>query len=102
MGESRADTAAIEVHYMALLTAGEDHAPAKGVSALMADQPRLQQHIEGIAQVGQMTPQISARSIADAQFLNQFEIMQTSLLQILNRLGMTVEFELVKGGSFLE
>jgi hypothetical protein len=39
MRESRSDTAAVEVDWAALLTAGEDHAPAERVMTLVVDQP---------------------------------------------------------------
>src|SRR5713226_7156126 len=46
-----------------------------------------------------MTPQIAAGSIAEAQFLNQVRILQTSILQILNRFGIAVELHLEKGSG---
>ena len=52
MGESRAHAAAIEIHHAPLLAAGEDDAPAKGVPALLVDQTRPAQQIEGIATIG--------------------------------------------------
>jgi hypothetical protein len=76
--------------------------PAERIPALVVDQPRLPQQIERIAQASQMSPQIAARSIAEAQFLYQVRILQTSILQILDRFGMAVELHLVKGGGSRE
>src|SRR5712691_6974665 len=49
-----------------------------------------------------MTSQIAAGGIAEAQFLDQVRIPQTSILQILDRFGMSVELHLVKVGGFRE
>ena len=38
MWKRRADTAAVEVDDLAVLTAGEDDAPAEGVAAMIVDQ----------------------------------------------------------------
>ena len=54
-----------------MLTAGENHPAAEGIAALTVDQADVEQQIEGIAQSGQMTPQVSAGSITDAEFLDQ-------------------------------
>src|SRR2546421_11610627 len=65
----------------------------------LVDQPGAQQQIQGVAEICQMAPQIAAGSITEAQFLNQVRILQTSILQILDRFGITVELRLVKGGG---
>ena len=41
--ESGSDTAAIQVDDLAVLTTGKDHTPAKGVAALVVDQPYVEQ-----------------------------------------------------------
>jgi len=89
--EGGADTATRDTHYAALLVKRKDDSPAEGIPALVVDQACPQHQVKGIAAIGQMTPQIAAGSIAQAQFLNQVRISQTSTLQILNRLGITVE-----------
>jgi hypothetical protein len=78
---------------------GKDDTSAKGIPALMVDQPGAQQQIRGVAEIGQMTPQIAARSITEAKFLHQVRILQTSILQIHDRLRTAVELRLEKGGS---
>jgi hypothetical protein len=102
MRESRTDTAAIEVDRAPLLAAWKNHAPAKSIPTLVADQPRPPQHIKGIAPVHQMTPQIAAQSVAHAQFLQQGRIPEASLVQILHRFGMAVERPLVKGRGLVQ
>ena len=49
-----------------------------------------------------MTPQVSAGSITDAEFLDQGGIVQSALLQIARRFRMAVELELIKGGRLLQ
>lgn len=49
--KSRADTAAIEIDHMTLLAARKDDTPAKGILALMIDESRAQQQIEGVAEI---------------------------------------------------
>src|ERR1051325_2969959 len=61
--ESRSDTAAVEIDRAALLTAGEDGASTEGVTTLAVDQPCPQQQIEAIAQIGQVTAQVTARRV---------------------------------------
>ena len=68
----------------------------------MVDQARPPKQSKGIAQVGQVPPQITTGSIADAQFFDQVRILQPSLLQILNGFWMAVELQSVKSRSFLK
>ena len=102
MGEGGADTAAIEIDHAALLVAREDDAPAKGVSALRVNQPRAQQQIQRITEIGQMTPQVATGSIAEAQFGDQVRILEASLLQILGRFGVALQLHLVKNSGSVE
>ena len=102
MGERAADTAAIKIHHATLLPTGEDDAPTESVPTLVVDQPCPQQQIEAIAQTGQMTAQIAARSVAHAQFFHEVRIMQASLPQILSGFWVAVELRLVKGGGLLQ
>ena len=57
---------------------------------------------EGIAQVGQVMPQIAAWGVAGSQFLNQIRILEAPLPQILSGFRMVVELQLVKGGGLRE
>ena len=66
MGEGGADTAAIEVDDVALLTARKDHATAKSVAALGVDQSGVEQPIKPIAVGHEVMPQIATGRIADA------------------------------------
>ena len=70
--------------------------PTEGVTALAVDQPYLQQPIEGIAKGGEMAPQVSAGSIAEAQRFDEGGIAQSTLFQISNRLGVAVELKLIE------
>ncbi|HEY6369849.1 MAG TPA: hypothetical protein VIX37_04675 [Candidatus Sulfotelmatobacter sp.] len=96
MREGCADAAAVEVDGLVLLAAGKDHTPTEGVTALAVDQPYLQQPIEGIAKGGEMAPQVSAGSIAEAQRFDEGGIAQSALFQISNRLGVAVELKLIE------
>ena len=102
MGERRADAAAIEVDDLALLVAGEDDAPTEGIAAMAIDQAGLQQHIEIAAAEKKMAPQVSARSVTDAEFFDQGGIAQSALLQIACGLRMEMELKSVEGGRLLQ
>jgi len=49
-----------------------------------------------------MPPQVSAGSISEAQFFNEGRMTQSTLLEILHRFRMTVEFELIESGRLLQ
>src|SRR5207237_1659261 len=49
-----------------------------------------------------MPTQASTRGIADAQFLDRGGIVQSALLQILQRLGVPIELLLIKSGGLLK
>jgi hypothetical protein len=102
MWESGADAATVEIDHATVLATGEDDAPAKGVAALMADQTRPQQQVQGIAQMDQMTSQIAAGSISEPQFFEEGRIIEAALPQILNGLGVAVQLRLVKGSGSVE
>jgi len=51
---------------------------------------------------GEMPAQASARSIADAQFLNRASIMQSAFFEIMQCLGVAMELLLIEGGRLLE
>ena len=70
MGEGRADAAAVEVDDALTLTQREDDALIKSIRALCVDKAGCPQKFEGITLRGEMTAQISAGRIADAQFSN--------------------------------
>ena len=61
--------------------------------------PVWSKQIERIAAGRQMMPQISAGSIADAEFFDEGGIAQSALLQILDRFGMAMELELIESGG---
>src|ERR1700722_146567 len=102
MGKRRADAAAIEIDDLAVLPAREDDPPTECIVAVVVDQSDFQQLIDRTAPGSQMPPQVSARSITDAEFLDQSGIVQSSVLQIAHRFGMAVELKLIKGGCFLQ
>ena len=102
MWEGAADAAPVEIDNPALLSQGENQAPAKRIAALIADQPRAQQQIKGIAESGQLPPEITAGSIAEFHVFNQPGITDSSLPQILGRFRMTVKLRLVKAGGVVE
>ena len=82
---------------MAVLPARKDHTPAEGIAALPIDEARVAQPIERIALGDQMAPQVSAGSIADAEFFEEGGVVQSALLEIVDRFRMPVELELVEG-----
>ena len=82
MGEGRADTAAIQIHHLSVLATGEDNTPVEGIAALRVDEADTLQRLQGITLVGEMTPQISAVSVADAEFFNQSRLVHSALFEI--------------------
>ena len=102
MREGGSDTAAIEIHDLALLAARKDRAPAECVAAVMGDQTCGAQPIEAITLGGEMLPQVPAGRLSDAQFCDKGGIAQSPLLEILHRFRMTVEFELIEGPGSLQ
>ena len=102
MWEGAADAAPVEIDNPALLSQGENQAPAKRIAALIADQSRAQQQIKGIAESGQLPPEITAGSIAEFHVFKQPGITDSSLPQILGRFRMTVKLRLVKAGGVVE
>ena len=97
MGEGAADTAAVEIDDVAVLPAGKDHTAAEGVAALRIDEAGGEQQIERIV-LAKMAAQVSAGSIANAQFFHEGGLAQPALLEVVDRFGMAVELELVEGG----
>ena len=102
VGESAADTAAIQVDDLTLLAAGEQDAAPEAVVALPADQTGAPQRLEGIAEGRPRAVQTPAGSVADAQFFQEGGVAQSTSEQILNRFPMPVELQTVKGGGFFE
>jgi len=102
MGEGSADTAAIEVHNLSVLAAREDNAPVEGVAALGVDETGALQRLQGIALVGEMTPQISPGGVAEAEFFDQSRIVHSALFEIPERLGVTQELPLIEGSGSLQ
>src|SRR5215472_12254732 len=91
------DTAPVEVDDLVVLPAGEDHASAEGVATLVVDQTRIEQQLQRIALGSEVTPQISAGSIADTEFLDDGGILQSTVLQITGRFRMPMELKLIEG-----
>src|SRR5215831_5914921 len=102
MGESGADTAAVQIYDASFLTAREDHAVVKGVDALLVDEAGTPKQIEGKALSGEMTPQISAVGIAGAEFLDQGWIAHAALSEIQTRFLVVLELPLIKSGRLLQ
>jgi hypothetical protein len=80
-----------------LLRRSRNHSSSNSVNPALG--LTLTVELEGVAEIGQMTPQIAAGSITEAQFFGQVRMLQTSVLQIRDRFGMAVELRLIKGGG---
>jgi hypothetical protein len=85
-----------------LVAQGEDHALAESIATLWVDQAGLAQPIQGVAKCLEVRTQVSAGSIADAEFLDELSIVYATLGQIVHALAMTVQLELVEGGGIGE
>src|SRR6266568_655416 len=102
MGEGGSGAAAVQVDDASALAAGENDAPVEGVAALCVEQAETLQEIPRIALSGEMPAQACAGGIADAQLFDQGGIVQSSLLQIVQRLRVAIELLLIKSGGLLE
>jgi len=102
MRKARSNTAAVEVHDLAMLATREDHTPAESVAALVIDEASVEQQIERITLGREMTPQVPAGSIADAEFFDERGIPQSTLCKILHCFRMAVELQLIKGGGLCQ
>jgi len=102
MGEGGSDTAAVEVDDAPALAAREDDAPVEGIVTLQIEQTETLQEIARIALSGEMPAQAPTRGITDAQFFDQGEIVQSALLQIVQRLWVTIQLLLIEGSGLLE
>jgi hypothetical protein len=102
MREGIANATAIQVNDVILLTAGEDHAPAKSIGALGSNQARFDQTFQGIAEGLQVRAQVAAAGIANSEFLDEPGIMHTALGQVIHAFAMTMQLELVEAGGTSE
>jgi len=97
MGEGGADAAAVEVDDVLALTQREDDALIKSVGAVSVEQSNLPQQIEGITLRREMTAQTPARGITDLEFLDQDRIVETTLVEIAQCLGVMIDSERLAG-----
>ena len=102
MGEGSSDTAAVEIDDASAQTAGEDDAHVEGIVALRIEQAETLQEIERKSLSGEMPTQVPAGGVADAQFSDHGGIVQSALLQIVQRLGVAIELLLIKSGRLFE
>ena len=102
MSDGGTETAAVEVDQATVLATGENDAPIEGVASLRVEQADTPQEIERIAVLREMTAQAPARSVADAQFLDQSRIAHSALLKVTQRFGVGIELLLIERGSLLE
>src|SRR5262245_7139684 len=102
MSEGGIDTAAVEVNDASALAAREDDAPVEGVAALRVEQTETPQEIERKAMHREMTAQARAGGVADPQFFDRGGIVQSALLQIVQRLRVAIELLLIESGGLLE
>src|SRR5437016_7526550 len=102
MGEGDAGTAAVEINDTSASAAREDDAPVESVAALWVEQAETLQEIARITLSGEMPAQAPTRGITDAQFFDQGEIVQSALLQIVQRLWVTIQLLLIEGSGLLE
>src|SRR5215469_5906389 len=97
MRKSRTDTTTIQVD-LALFATREDHPTAEGIVALLVDQARVEDPVEAVALSGEMTMEVAARRIADAQFFDDGGMTESTLLQILYGFGMSVQLQPIEDG----
>jgi heme/copper-type cytochrome/quinol oxidase subunit 2 len=98
MREGIANAAAIQVDDVILLAAGENHAVAKSIGALGANQARIEQPFQGVGEGLQVRAQVAAAGIADAEFLDDPRIVHSALREILNAFMFVPHCVLVPAG----
>src|SRR5258707_3615970 len=102
VGEGRADAAAVEDDDVLALTQREDDALIKSIRTLCVDKTGCPQKFEGMTLRCEMTPQISAGRIADAQFSNQGRMVNSALPEIAERLRILIQLVLIESGRLFE
>lgn len=96
MGEGGVDAAAVQVDDAAVLAAWEYDALIQGIVALEIDNAGFPQQIERIALGNEVTPQARAGGIADLQFANQGDFVQSSLFEIPACFRVAIELTLIE------
>src|ERR1700719_1253505 len=99
MGESGADTAAVEVDDVLVLTQREDDALIESIRTMGVDQADSLQEFEAITLRCEMTAQVPTGRIADAQFSNQDSIMHSAPVEVAHRLAAVIQLLLIKSRS---
>ena len=102
MRKGCSDTAAIQVDNPAILAARNDHTAAESVAAFAADQAGSAQQFGRITQGSQMSPEVPAGSIADAEFFDDGEIPQSAAFQIAHRFRTAMELKLIEGSRVFQ
>src|ERR1700677_3022579 len=102
MGEGRAGAAAVKVDDALALTQREDDALIKSIRALCVDKTGCAQKFEGITLRCEMTTQISAGRIADAQFSNQGRMVNSEIPEKAARLRIPIQLVLIESGRLFE
>ena len=102
MGERRADAAAVEVDDVAVMLQRKHDALIERVRAARVDEAEPLQHIERMPLHGQISPQGSTGCVADAEFPEQCRIMHSAPVEIVERLGATIQLLLIERCGLLE
>src|SRR5262249_60854021 len=96
------DTASVEVDNAPCLAARENDAPVKGVAVLRVEQAETPQEMERMALSREMTAQARAGGVTDPQFFDRGGVMESAVLQIVQRLGVAIEVLLIESGGLVQ
>src|SRR5579872_7049160 len=96
------DAAAIEVHNLCVLVAGEDNPSVEGIAGVGVDKAGLLQQLQGVTLGQEITPQSSSRGIAHLQFMEEGRVVHSALLQIPQCLGVMGELLVVESSRLLQ
>ena len=102
MGEGRADAAAVEVDDVLALAQRKHDALIESVRTVSVNEAEPSQHIERMTLRHQISTQGSAGCIADAEFPDQSRIMHSAPVEIVERLGATIQLLLIERCGLLE
>ena len=102
MGERRADAAAVEVDDVLALAQRKHDALIESIRATSVNEAEPSQHIERITLRRQISTQGSAGCVADAEFPDQCRIMHSAPVEIVERLGATIQLLLIERRGILK
>ncbi len=102
MRKGGADAAAVAVNDVFVVAQWKDDALIESIGTLRVEQADMPQQIEGVTLCRKIMAQTPARGIADFEFLDECEIVQSALVEVAHCFRVTIHLLLIEGGSQFE